>query len=81
MTKSLIIFSQICNVVSEGNFCGKSATVSAFSSDADRKSMRDINFRKPVGVAAIEITELFTFKQGKAQVMALRFAPLRMCQK
>ncbi len=74
-----LISSQICNVVSVGNFCGKSATVSSSTfggGDADKKTSRDINFRKPVGVAALEITDLFTFKQGKAtQVILLTIVP------
>ena len=52
----------------EGNFCGKTSVNvgnSSGASDADKKLSKEINFRKPVGVSAIEITELFTFKQGK----------------
>ena len=52
--------------MSEGNFCGKTSTgITSGSSENDRKTFKEINFRKPVGVAAIEITDLFTFKQGK----------------
>jgi hypothetical protein len=40
------------------------------SSDGDRKSLKELNFRKPVGVAATEITDLFTFKQGKAALVS-----------
>ncbi len=70
----------ICNVVSEGNFSSKAhhhphlhhhlgggaeqASVKS-SSRGDLRS-NDGLFRKPVGVAAVEITDLFTFKQGKS---------------
>jgi hypothetical protein len=54
--------------VSDGNFCGKTTVSvgnSSTATDADKKLSKEINFRKPVGVSAIEITDLFTFKQGK----------------
>ena len=69
----------ICNVVSEGTFSAKSHLHPAQSAgdglpkSASRGDLRSgggaghsILFRKPVGVAAVEITDLFTFKQGKS---------------
>ncbi len=69
----------ICNVISEGNFNSKgsqfhyhqqqpeSASKSASRIDLSVRggTTRDGVFRKPIGVAAVEITDLFTFKQGK----------------
>lgn len=66
----------ICNVVAEGNFSGKNASdhltidrkiaKSGSKNDLRGKGAKEVVlFRKPVGVAAVEITELFTFKQGK----------------
>ncbi len=69
----------ICNVVADGNFSGKhhhhnplhaahdsSVFKSASRVDLRAAGTRDGVFRKPVGVAAVEITDLFTFKQGKS---------------
>ena len=79
LKKYLTIISQICNVISEGNFCGKSATVGSttFGSHNGGEDKRGLNFRKPVGVAAIDITDLFTFKQGKYQVAAKELCTLK----
>ena len=66
----------ICNVVSEGNYSGKHGGHLHIHQDSMSKSgskndllkggrENGFNFRKPVGVAAVEITDLFTFKQGK----------------
>jgi dedicator of cytokinesis protein 1 len=52
----------ICNVVSNGNFSSKNGQSNINSSN---EAIKTFNFRKPVGVAAHEITSLFTFKQGK----------------
>ena len=68
----LFYFVKVCNVVTEGNFCGKTSSVVSLS-DGDKKSMKELNFRKPVGVAAVEITDLFTFKQGKAALVCYFF--------
>ena len=65
----------VCKVVSEGDFKtkqtadnvdGKPRGASLGGSSLDlRQPAHDPHFRKPLGVAAIEITDLFTFKQGK----------------
>ncbi len=64
----------ICNVVTSGNFSSKQNNASSSSSSAAGNANNgtggdlmdgDIYFRKPIGVAAHEITSLFTFKQGK----------------
>lgn len=52
----------ICNVVSNGNFCGKNTSLNNSSGDTSVAC-----FRKPVGVAASDISDLFTFKQGKTR--------------
>ena len=53
----------ICNVVSYFS----SKAVSASRSDLHKvKTKAEAAYRKPVGVAAVEISELFTFKQGKS---------------
>eukprot|EP00095_Tigriopus_kingsejongensis_P007920 maker-scaffold1210_size55525-snap-gene-0.17 protein:Tk07920 transcript:maker-scaffold1210_size55525-snap-gene-0.17-mRNA-1 annotation:"dedicator of cytokinesis protein 1 isoform x3" len=54
----------VCNVVQEGNYNSKSI----YDHPKSHKTVRpakDVNFRKPVGVAVVEITKLFSFKQGK----------------
>ena len=59
----------ICNFVTDGNYCGKVEDKHGgdrLSKSQSRTQLRDINFRKPVGVAAIEITEMFTFFLGKS---------------
>lgn len=53
----------VCNVVTEGNYNNKSSTNMGLNHDSEKKIL---NFRKPVGVAALDITDQFTFKQGKA---------------
>ena len=69
----ILSFLQICNVVTDGNFCGKTSVNVVNSTDADKKLSKEINFKKPVGVSAIEITDLFTFKQGKTTQASFLF--------
>ncbi|TRY70430.1 hypothetical protein TCAL_09293 [Tigriopus californicus] len=60
-TKQLFL---VCQVVQDGNYNGKSIYDHPKSAKTP-KSTQDTNFRKPVGVAAADITKLFSFKQGK----------------
>ena len=64
----------VCKVVSEGdakmkqaadNLDGKPRANLGGSALDLRQPEQDPHYRKPLGVAAIEITDLFTFKQGK----------------
>ena len=69
----------ICYVVSDGNFSSKASQDVALSNrlmvkSASRGDLRGSahalnvsfnSFRRPVGVAAVEITDLFTFKTGR----------------
>lgn len=54
----------VCHVVQDGNYNGKSIYDHPKSAKT-AKSTQDTNFRKPVGVAATDITRFFSFKQGK----------------
>ena len=64
-------FFLVCIIVSEGDYrmkegerdSGRSTLGSTLNL---REPEQDPYFRKPVGVAAVEITDMFTFKQGKA---------------
>ena len=51
----------ICNVIYNGNYCDK------IVDDGRRKAdTAQVKFRKPAGVAALEISNQFTFRGGKA---------------
>ncbi len=63
----------MCNVVTEGNYNNKSSTNLVLGHDSEKKGL---NFRKPVGVAALDITDQFTFKQGKASQLVTTFSVL-----
>lgn len=52
----------------EGNFCSKATdntNEKKLSKSQSKGHIKEISFRKPVGVSAAEITHLFTFRQGK----------------
>ena len=55
----------ICNVIHSGNFCDK--IVDDGRSGRGNVETAQVNFRKPVGVAALNISNQFTFRGGKAQ--------------
>ena len=52
----------ICNVIYNGNYCDK------IVDDGKGKGnlSTSVNFRKPAGIAAVEISNQFTFRGGKA---------------